>query len=311
MLKELLEELGHEHKEKRDGEYIYSDKAVAGTYEIPLTSDYKILRFPKLDACVSGFSEEKMDKSVVTDYITSNARHMANKLRIKLQTRSKDRYEYGLKKGKLHTGSIHRLLSGDTQNAQRIFRQKKVSDTLDTAVCLLVDCSGSMAGKKFNMAAAGAGTFSAALKPLNIAHSVLGFSNTVSWDDPMLWVFSDYNERISETDLINRFGRASACLWENTDGDAIAYAYAMLSARKEKRKVLLVLSDGDPAGRAHKGSITSYTRDIVKKIEGTNVDIYGIGIMHDSVKRFYKNYKVVNDLNELTPAILNILDRSI
>ena len=252
-----------------------------------------------------------MDKSFVADYITSNARHMANKLRIKLQTRSRDRYEYGLKKGKLHTGSIHRLLLGDTPNAQRVFRQRKVNDTLDTAVCLLVDCSGSMSGRKYNMACAGAGTFSAALKPLNIAHSVLGFTNTVSYDDPMVWVFSDYNERVSESDLIARFGRASACLWENTDGDAIAYAYAMLAARKEKRKVLLVLSDGDPAGRTHKGNITAYTKDMVKKVENSNVDIYGIGIMHDSVKRFYKNYKVVNDLDELTPAILNILDRSI
>lgn len=311
MLKDLLETMGHSHTKERGGDYVPTERSVTGVYELPRPDEYKILRFPKLNSCVDGFTDEGLDKAAVTEYVTSNARHMANKLRIKLQTRSRDRYEYGLKKGKLHNGSVHRLLSGDVNNAQRVFRQKKVNTTLDTAVCLLVDCSGSMSGAKYQMACAGAGTFSAALKPLNIAHSVLGFTNTKGHDDPMVWVFSDYNERVSETDLIRRFSRASACLWENTDGDAIAYAYAMLAARKEKRKVLLVLSDGDPAGRGHKGNITQYTKDMVKKVEDSNVDIYGIGIMHDSVKRFYKNYKVVSDLNELTPTILNILDRSI
>ena len=309
--KELLDALGHKHEPTRDGTHMPTDRAATGRYEIPLPKDYVILRFPELHRAVSGFSHGSLDKYTVESYITSNAKPMANKLRIKLQTRSRDRYEYGLKKGKLHNGSLHRLLLGDKPNADRIFRQRKVTETLDTAVCLLVDCSGSMSGRKFNMACSAAGAFSAALKPLNIAHTVLGFTNTLGEDDPMIWVFSDFNERISESDLVSRFDRASACLWENTDGDALAYAYAMLQQRKEKRKVLLVISDGDPAGRSDKGDIRQYTREVVKSIESANIDVYGIGLLHHGVEKYYKKHIVVSDVSELTPAIINILDRSI
>jgi cobalamin biosynthesis protein CobT len=140
---------------------------------------------------------------------------------------------------------------------------------------------------------------------------VLGFTNTLGEDDPMIWVFSDFNERISENDLVSRFDRASACLWENTDGDALAYAYAMLNQRKEKRKVLLVISDGDPAGRSDKGDIRQYTREVVKSIESANIDVYGIGLLHHGVEKYYKKHIVVSDVSQLTPAIINILDRSI
>lgn len=310
-IKELLEAIGHKHELTRDGEYVHTERPLSGTYTIPLPTDYKILRFPELHACVGHSESSTLDKYNVQNYITSNAKPLANKLRIKLQTRSRDRYEYGLKKGKLHNGSLHRLLLGDAPNADKVFRQRKVTDTLDTAVCLLVDCSGSMQGRKFNMACCAAGAFSGALKPLNIAHTVLGFTNTRVQDDPMVWVFSDFNERISEDQLISRFDRASGCLWENTDGDALAYAQYVLSLRKEKRKVLLVISDGDPAGRDEAGDIRAYTKQMVQDIEKSKIDVYGIGLLHDGVKNYYKNHIIVRDVSELTPAIVNILDRSI
>lgn len=307
----LMESMGHEHKEHKRKMRGAEHEIGSGAYSIPAIKDYKILRFPALHSCVTHHSVGHLNKHIVREYITNNAKPMANKLRIKLQTRSRDRYEYGLKKGKLHTGSVHRLTLGDVPNAERVFRQKKVNVTLDTAVCLLVDCSGSMSGIKFNMACCAAGAFSAALKPLNITHSVLGFTNTLDEEDPIVWVFSDYNERVSSDDLVDRFHRASACLWENTDGDAIAYAAATLAARKEQRKVLLVLSDGEPAGRLLHGDIRRYTKDVIERIEKSNIDIYGVGLLDKSVKRFYTNHVIVDSVDELTPTILKLLDRSI
>jgi cobalamin biosynthesis protein CobT len=168
-----------------------------------------------------------------------------------------------------------------------------------------------MSGKKYEMACAGAGAMAEALKPLNIAFNVLGFTNTQGNDDPIIWVFNDFGERVSTPDLVKRFAVASGCLWENTDGDALAYASYVLGMRREQRKVLLVLSDGSPAGRDSHGDITAYTARVVKDIEASGVDVYGIGILDDNVRLFYKKHEVVNNIDNLSSTILSVLDRSI
>ena len=309
----LMKSIGHEHKPSRTGIHLLPQKIGKGSYKIPRPEEYVICGFSgKLPRVVSDvLSSGYLHTTEISNYITSNARPMANKLRIKLQTRSKDRYEYGKKKGKLHNGSLHRLVSGVDTAAERVFRQRVVSDTTDTALCLLVDCSGSMSGTKFDMACAGAGAVSEALKPLNIAHSIYGFTNTVTEEDPIIWLFSEFGERVTQPELLKRFEKASGGLWQNSDGDAIAYATARLAQRKEHRKVLLVLSDGSPAGREHAGDVEAYTLQTVQQAEKMGIDVYGIGINDTNVTRFYKKNIVVKDLRDLSPTILTIIDRSI
>jgi len=168
-----------------------------------------------------------------------------------------------------------------------------------------------MSGRKFDMAAAGAGTLAEALKPLNIAYSIYGFTNTVADEKPIVWLFNDFGEKTIQSELVKRFGIVAGGLWQNSDGDGIAYATARLAQRKEHRKVLLVLSDGSPCGREHAGDIEAYTLDTVEHAEKMGVDVYGIGICDTNVTRFYKKNVVVNDLNSLSPTILSIIDRSI
>jgi len=309
----LMKAMGHEHKPTRTGIHMHPQPIEKGAYAIPNANEYVIVNF---DKAMPKIVDEHMHigymhKHDVSNYITSNARPMANKLRLKLQTRSRDRYEYGKTKGKLHNGSLHRIISGDDKFSTKVFRQRVVSDTTDTAVCLLVDCSGSMSGRKFDMACAGAGAFAEALKPLNIAYSIYGFSNTVEEEYPLVWLFSEFGEKTPQQDLIDRFDKVSGALWQNSDGDAVAYATSKLLGRKEHRKVLVVLSDGSPAGRDHAGNVDWYTKHAIDTAEQLGVDVYGIGIMDTNVTRFYKKNVVVNDLNQLSPTILSIIDRSI
>lgn len=313
-VRKLMKDIGHEHKPSRTGIHLIPDKVGRGAYTIPRPDEYVICRFDgsKIPTEVKDYlATGHLKKTNIDNYITSNARPMANKLRLKLQTRSRDRYEYGKKKGKLHNGSLHRLVSGNDKIAEKVFRQRVVSDTTDTAVCLLVDCSGSMSGSKFDMACAGAGALAEALKPINIAYSIYGFTNTVVDEDPIIWMFTEFGERVAQPELINRFHKVSGGLWQNSDGDAIAYATARLAQRKEHRKVLLVLSDGSPAGREHAGDVECYTLKTVEHAESMGVDVYGIGICDTNVTRFYKKNVVVNDLSNLSNTILSIIDRSI
>lgn len=310
----LIKAIGHEHKPSRTGVHMIMDKPKRGAYSIPNPRDYVICNFNLQIApsVLSSLGEGCLKKREVNNYITNNSRPMANKLRMKLQTRSRDRYEYGKKRGKLHNGSLHRLVSGDSKLSEKVFRKRVVSDTTDTAVCLLVDCSGSMSGKKFDMACAGAGALSQALKPLNIAHAIYGFTNTYdSKEDPIVWLFNEFDETVSQKELVDRFGVVSGGLWQNSDGDAIAYATHKLLQRKEHRKVLLVLSDGSPAGRDWAGNVDGYTKRTIENAEKVGIDVYGVGILDRNVERLYTKNVVVSSLDKLSPTILSIIDRSI
>jgi hypothetical protein len=79
----------------------------------------------------------------------------------------------------------------------------------------------------------------------------------------------------------------------------------------EKRKLLIVLSDGQPA--AHRGSgIHGFTKKVVKEIEKEGVvDIYGLGIISSAVKQFYKNHTVISDSSELEKALLGVLKQKL
>jgi nitric oxide reductase activation protein len=300
----------HEHTESRSGSHL-EHEVTEGDYLIPMPKEYIINNFPlkgefaRFDGSDSGFSKREVNRA-----ITNNAKPLANKLRIKLQTQSKGRYEYGQKRGKLHNGSLHKLLTDNVAASERIFRTHKVSDVTDTAVSLLVDCSGSMYMRKFELACVAAGALAEALKPLHIAYNVMGFTNHYSGDNPIIWNFSKFGENVPLPTLVDRFSTAANCLWENTDGDALVYAYHVLAQRKEHRKVLLVMSDGGPSGRGFAGDIVAYTHKVAKFID-TKCDLYGIGIMDSNVKKYYRNNVVVNDPDELASSVLSIIQRSI
>jgi hypothetical protein len=259
-----------------------------------------------------GGSNHHFDKIRVAKNIEDNTRPLANKLRHALQVKARGRYEYGVKNGKLHGNSLHKLISSShSEAASRVFKRHIVSDVLDTAITLLVDCSGSMSGTKFETACASAAAVAGALKPLHIPYSILGFTNDLGSEQlPMINVFNAWGEVVTQPELIRRFDMASLSLWDNSDGDAIAWASNYLTSRKEKRKLLIVLSDGCPQGRDIAGDIRWYTKRVVNEIETRKLhEIYGIGIKDTNVQKYYKNNVVVYDIADLSKSILSIISK--
>jgi Cobalamin biosynthesis protein CobT VWA domain len=278
---------------------------------LPAMSDYVVIRGDKMPEKYGKFCSDTINPTA-RDIVETRGRSLANHLRVQLQTRSKDRYETGVRKGKLHSGSLHRVLSGDAKQAERVFKRRVVSTTLDTAVTVLVDCSGSMCGSKYTFATATAGTISAALGPLHIAHSVLGFTCEPfdGKEEPLMRWFKGWEEPAITSKVLTRMGQLSSMLGQNADGDSVAYAYSDLLQRKETRKMLIVLSDGTPCGRDWAGNGHRYLKDVVAGIEKAGkVEVYGIGILDASVSTYYKNNTVLNSLDTLIPTVLQTLNR--
>lgn len=236
----------------------------------------------------------------------------------------------GKRKGKLCGANLHRLKFDD----DRIFKQKIENKSINTAITLLVDLSGSMHGGKDKCAMSAAYLFANILERLKIPCEVLGFStgdmrvsNRASTlvgssreyrrDSVKIGVFKSFNEKLN-TNTIGRFchfysGQNDERYYNcNDDGESILMALTRLSARPEIRKMMFVLSDGMPNVGGCFGSEITHLKNVVKDIEQEkNYEIYGIGIQTSAVKKFYSNYSVLDKPEELSKVIIEQLTKNV
>jgi cobalamin biosynthesis protein CobT len=235
---------------------------------------------------------------------------LGKEVRKHLQLRSKGQVLHGVKRGRLSGKSLHRLYT--TNAAQPAVFKKSIHGKvkLDSAVTLLVDCSGSMGMTdrydKYAIAAASAASLAQVVSGLRVKHEVLGFTEHRGWSE--LFIFKEFAERnLTPEQLINRFSSALVTQDHNTDGEQLQIAAERLMEIDVQNRVLIVLSDGRPAGRFH-GNGLWYAKRVAEDIEKHSpIHLAGIGICDSAVKRIYKNCQVIHNMQQLAPAVLEVL----
>lgn len=237
----------------------------------------------------------------------------------------------GHKSGKLNAPGFSRILVNDP----RVFKRKQEHQSKDTAVSLLVDNSGSMAGGKMLTAMTAAYALSSTLDRVNIQHECLGFTTDYAGKPgagydfykieaeadrlgveysriiPLrITIFKDYVERLTPP-VRHRFADMAynqPNMMSNIDGEAVQIALNRLQQRKERRKVLLVMSDGMPAGGVS-SHLYSHLHKVVENGTKDGVEIIGIGIQTPAVKSFYPKSVVLNDVDELPKMVMGELKK--
>jgi cobaltochelatase CobT len=97
-------------------------------------------------------------------------------------------------------------------------------------------------------------------------------------------------------------------LKENIDGEALAWAHSRLLARSERRRILVVVSDGTPMDEATLAAngheyLEGHLQQVVGGIETRSpVRLAAIGIGHD-VSLFYGNAATIARIDHLGPAL--------
>lgn len=89
----------------------------------------------------------------------------------------------------------------------------------------------------------------------------------------------------------------------NWDEEHLIFANQRLQARPERRKVLLVISDGQPNGDAN------YMIETVKRIESSGSNIVGFGIGAEFVNDIYSDAIVVEDFRQMADELFQVLAR--
>lgn len=239
------------------------------------------------------------------DHDESNAA-FANKIRRHIMVESQSFYTHGHKRGKVGTKHLYKLACDhDMPGEDRIFKRKHDSDVLDTAISIMVDYSGSMWGSKTGLTYVATDLLCNAMQLLGVPVELNMFSTI--HDYTTIFTAKHFDERITSDVLMERSERAAEDQSNNNDSAAVLFAYNRLLQRPEKRKLLLVLSDGHPA--THN---CSNPQEALKKVttgieEDPRVELLGVGIESHAVDRYYKQHVVVNKASEMPTALINLV----
>ena len=245
-------------------------------------------------------------KSRLGHYDQSNAAIFANRLRRFLQVKSASMYTHGHRRGRVSTRNLYKMCVNETlPNEDRMFKRKHESDTLDTVVSVLVDYSGSMSGSRTVVTHIGTDLLVHALQVLNVPCEVNMFS-TIN-EGTTMYTVKHFDEHVSADLLLDRSERAACNQANNNDSAAVMFNYDRLRRRHEKRKILLVLSDGEPCTH-NVMNPQEGLKAVTQTIEADpHVELLGLGIMSDSVKHYYPHHKVVREPEEMSTALLDLV----
>ena len=101
-------------------------------------------------------------------------------------------------------------------------------------------------------------------------------------------------------------------LKENIDGEALLWAHNRLTLRQERKKILIVISDGAPVDDSTLSTnsadiLDNHLKESVSQIQKRGfINLLAIGIGHD-VSKYYDNAFVIDDVNSLGDVIIENL----
>lgn len=194
----------------------------------------------------------------------------------------------------------------------KIFDKKKARKNIeDCAVLLLVDSSGSMQGRKMQLAKETAIILSEVFAALKIPCYIMGFTADTDGAEVVHDHFVSWRNTKEERQTLVSLN-ASA---NNDDGYSICYATQILQKRRAEHKILFVISDGAPACNRYRYTNGVHDTALAIKAAKKVSDIFGIGIGIEGcqeLKEMYKGaYVNVRDINTLAAELARQLKRVI
>ncbi len=259
-------------------------------------------------------------------------RRLAQKLKRKLLSKLNRTWMYNEDEGYIDGTRLARIVIDPFQSLPL---KRESQDTLtDTVVTLLIDNSGSMRGRPIATAAMTADILTQTLELCGIKTEVIGFT-TASWrGGKSLEKWQKQGKPLAPgrlNDLRHIIYKKADQPWrgarlgfgmmlkenllkENIDGESLLWACHRLIKRPEKRRILIVVSDGAPVDDAtlsqnKSGYLDRHLRDVITAIESTpSVELRAIGIGHD-VGRYYQKSATIQTADDLGETLLKEMER--
>lgn len=286
---------------------------------------------PAQDLCDEGelyALRQQLDQQLVS--LQNVVARLANRLQRKLLAKQTRSWNFNQEEGLLDASRLSRIIVNPTLPLS--YKMEMEADFRDTVVTLLIDNSGSMRGRPIAVAAICGDLLSRTLERCAVKVEVLGFT-TRAWkggQSRALWLENNKPENPGRlNDLRHIIYKAADEPWrrarrnlglmlkegllkENIDGEALQWATQRLQARPERRKILMMISDGAPVDDSTLAAnppsyLEDHLRSVIDRIENhSNIELIAIGIGHD-VTRYYQHAVRISDAEELGGTMLNQL----
>jgi cobaltochelatase CobT len=255
---------------------------------------------------------------------------LANRLQRKLLAQQTRAWDFDLEEGMLDPARLSRIIVDPL--LALTYKQERDTRFRDTVVTLLIDNSGSMRGRPITVAAMCGDILARTLERCAVKVEILGFT-TRAWKGGQSrerWITAGKPPNPGRlNDLRHIIYKAADMPWrrarknlglmlregllkENIDGEALQWAHARLSSRPERRRILMVISDGAPVDDStlsvNSGNyLERHLRNVIRDIEARRqVELVAIGIGHD-VTRYYHRAVTILDADELGGTMMRKL----
>ena len=240
-------------------------------------------------------------------------------LRRALQSLSRERWKGGRPDGQIDDKRLAGVITG----ALEIYKKKKPMPEIETAVSILVDCSGSMGGTEIMLCQQLAVILQKSFAGTPIKFEILGYTSgdydslpdgakvmveAIRQQDPnhspdirsvMLYEFKGF-ETPHHVALTTIGNMPQVEMGGTPTADGILMAHERLSKRKERRHVMFVLTDGQPDDMPA-------CQEAVRAVEACNATVLGIGIQCDAVRHCFNDWIVLQDARDMSAAVLGKL----
>lgn len=189
---------------------------------------------------------------------------------------------YGMTGKKIATSQLVKMAFGDP----KLFKKKVDTFATNTAVVIMCDYSGSMCGEREEVSRPAAFALHNTLYGLrDVVVSTMGFNEREIHD------IVDFEKKPK-----------SGCFNHGSTGGtpmdlALWAARSRLLARPEKRKILLLLTDGEGGN----------TKKATESCVNNGIEIAAIGIMHHGVKNHWPNHKIIDRIEDLPAAMFSVM----
>ncbi|WP_027366835.1 VWA domain-containing protein [Desulfocurvibacter africanus] len=212
-----------------------------------------------------------------------------------LQTTTLVRNHTG-RRGKLDTHRLHLIATADP----RVFRRRGTRQGIDTAAHILLDCSSSMA-QQLQLATKACFAVAKALKSCAINVALTAFPAGFVQDDhggkgswATIGQIIRHGERVHERVLVRPVGSTPM-------GEALWWVLQDMLLLSEKRKLILILTDGEPDS-------VPCMLDATEQANRLGMEVYGIGIGSTGIESLLPGKaRSISSLGDLAPAMFEML----
>lgn len=258
---------------------------------------------------------------------------LVSRLQRRLLSRQVRNWAFDLEEGLIDASRLDRVVVNPGFTSA--YKQEQESEFRDSIVSILIDNSGSMRGKPIEIACLASTMLSGALEQCGVSCEILGFT-TRGWkggDSAKDWARAGRPQDPGRlNDLLHiiykspdepaRRSRLSLCamlesslLRENIDGEALLWASRRLLTRHERRKILIVISDGAPVDETtlhenqDKTILDRHLRKVIAEIEGSSsIELAAVGVKHD-VASYYRRSVQIDGAEKLGASLIRLIDQ--